>query len=303
MIESVYLSSWERGVEETLYLGKSNNGIRIADIQGLGPVTAQFNSSARVGGVGMNHNSTQIGARNIVFELELTAVRRGRTVEDSRYAIYDFFPVGEMVEMVFKSGTKMRQIFGRVESVEPEIFAKEPTVQVSVLCDDPYFTKYPIADDSVVLPNDGSAITINYDGGIATGITLDVVVLNQGAAPSAGAFSMKQITAGYPDRGLRVEDFNLTAILSGYRLRSGDEMKITTIVGQKSAILNRPLFNESYNIIGALTGNDGGGLFLKESQWPLLRPKKSTSLSYDSTNFPETQLVVTASWATLYEGL
>jgi len=303
MIESVYLNNWDRGVEETLYLGKSNNGIRIADIQGLGPVAAQFNSSQKVGGAGVRHNSTQIGARNIVFKLELTAVRRGRTVEDSRYALYDYFPVGEVIEMVFKTGSKMRQIFGRVETVEPEIFAKEPTMQVSVVCEDPYFIQYPAVDDFVILPSDGSAITLPYTGGIHTGVTVEAQVISGTPAPQAGAIQVNQVTAGYPTRGFRIEDANLMGLTGGYRLRSQDIITLNSVVGSKSAILHRPIANETFNIIGALTGNDGQGLFLKESQWPLLRAKKSSSFSYTSTNFAPIHVVVKVSWITLYEGL
>jgi len=285
------------GIDKTLTFSNAYNGIKIRNITGLGPVAAEFNNSRNSNGVGVNHTSSYIGQRNIVFSLGLSDTKEN-TVEDLRHNLYLYFPIGQIVELRFETDRgDIRQIFGRVESVEPELFTKDPSLQVSIMCEYPYFYAYQTDENKVTLLATSPSV-VNYQGRINNGMIIDILVTAPMPSETLGTFSFVQKIVGLPDRQFQIEDQHLITI-ANTKLLPGDRLRISTIRGKKAAKFTHA--NSERNVIGALRAV--GGILLPEDQWPEFFVGKESSFSYSSTVYDPTQIQVTISWDVLIEGL
>lgn len=124
------------------------NGFMIEDISGLGPAKGTINSVDIASGDGSTFNTSRIGSRNIVLSLILTEVfnysysppRITSTIERVRNSAYRIFPVKDYIEFEILTDNRGRlKAKGYVESVEPEIFSDTESLQVSIICQDPFF--------------------------------------------------------------------------------------------------------------------------------------------------------------------
>jgi hypothetical protein len=288
----------DRGVDEELTFAEPSDGILIKNVGGLGPVNAEFVTSKLENVDGLNYSGKNVGSRNIVFTLGLFEFG-DKTVADVREDIYDYFPVGEQIEMRFDTGSKVRQIFGRVESVTPDIFSKDPAIQVSVVCVKPYFVNYPDVNTATV-PTSGVGYPLAYVGKVATGLTIEILVTGP-ASEIVGQINLREMTPGLPNRGFDIGDFDLIRITE-QKLGAGDQITIVTTPGKKSATF-RSSTGQYFNIIGALKDLNGLGLYPTDEQWPLLFPKKTSTFTVGATAYPLTSLDITLRWSVLIEGL
>lgn len=301
MINSVRVMTDVRGVDETLTFREVSNGIIIKSISGLGPVKAELVTSKKASGDGVNYSQSNIGSRNLVFSLGLSEVG-AKTIEDVRRDVYDYFPINRKTsptDFIFSTDRGDRIISGYVESVEPEIFSKDPAMQVSVICVDPYFKDYP-GNHSVTMPVSGTT-TLSYRGKEDTGITLDIVVTDE-TSILFGHLTFQQDPTG-PFVGFNIEDFDLQGI-TGFKLTVGDHIQIVTTPGKKKATLTRG--STVHNIMGAI--KDTGGFYLKPEQWPYLLAGDrvngwNPTFTLVSSQFTLSQLQVTISWDELIDGL
>lgn len=296
MIENVRVIN-DYLIDTTIPVTGRHNGVQITDIKGLGPITAQINTSQRGSGFGENYNSSTLGSRNIVFSIGLKRRNGGSSVEELRRQVYLYFPPGEEVQMRFKSGEQLYQIYGYVESVEPEIFTSHPSLQVSVISTDPFFRLFP-NNNVILIPSNTDGGDVNYQGRINAGVDISIRVL-PGAIPDLnGRISIVQTTQGKSKRGLNIEDFDITRLTQG-KIAIDDQINISTVAGRKKATLKRG--NTTYNIMPALK-NDRG-YFLSETDWPLLYVRRSANFQYTSNRWPIDQLDVQVRWEDLIEGL
>lgn len=287
-------------LDKRLVFNKVTDGIRIKEVSGLGPVNAAINTSAKGNGDGVNYNSRSIGARNIVLSLALS--RSGaKTVESIRRDVYSYFPVGEEVELHFESSGVAYQIHGRVESAVPEIFTKEPTVQVSVICVDPYFHVYSGTVNSITLPNSATDYGIEYQGRVKSGIIFETEIIGTPPPTISGYIELRQNISSPAYKGFRIYDFDIANVTSGavYDFRQGDKIRVVTIPGQKEAIYIRN--NKEYNIMGAL--KDEVGKLLNGAQWPILSSGRPSTFRYNSTVYAPAHLATYISWDILIDGL
>lgn len=145
----------------------------VRDIVGLGPVKADVNTTpmgsvdkeAYVGG--------NVGKRNLVFTIGLDPNWEEWNVSKLRNLLSLYFMPKFQVRFVFES-TEFSpvEIFGIVESNEPNIFSKDPEHQISIICPDPDFTSVNAL--GVTRTTDDGPVDIVYNGNLETGITLIV---------------------------------------------------------------------------------------------------------------------------------
>lgn len=109
-------------------------GYKITDIQGLTPPHANINTTAMAGGDGSSFNSSSLDNRNIVITLYIDS-----DIERNRQRLYRFFRIKKNCRLYFKNANRNVYIDGYVETFEATIFANTQKVQISVLCNDPYF--------------------------------------------------------------------------------------------------------------------------------------------------------------------
>lgn len=112
------------------------SGLIITNIDGLGPAQANINISDMATVDGGKFSSARQQTRNIVFTFQLMMEP---TIEDVRINIYRYFPIKKMVTLKFKTDRRTTETTGYVESITPDIFQKEVTCQVSIICPDPNF--------------------------------------------------------------------------------------------------------------------------------------------------------------------
>lgn len=293
MIENVRVIN-DNQVDTTIPVTSKFNTVQIVDIKGLGPIKAEITSSKRSQGAGSAFSSSRLGNRNLVFSIQL----HGKDMESTRRQVYLYFPVGEQIQMQFKSGEQLYQIYGYVESVEPEIFTKYPSMQVSVICTDPLFKMYP-SNNSVLLAGNAQGSLINYQGRVDAGVNIEIQIKPWLMQPDlSGRITISQFEGTTKTRELSFEDFDILR-LTGGKTRFGDVIKISTVEGKKSATLTRG--STTYNIMPAIKNNQG--YFLAYNQWPLLRVRRYPYFRYSSNRWDLSQLAVTIKWDDLVEGL
>lgn len=292
MIENVRVIN-DNLIDVTIPITDKFNSVQIVDIKGLGPVKGTINATARGRGVGSSFSSSHLGNRNLVFSIQL----HKKNMEGTRRDVYLYFPIGEQIQMRFKSGSQLYQIYGYVESVEPEIFVKYPSMQVSIVCTDPLFKLYP-ANAATVLPSHMQGATFNYAGRVDTGMDIEIKILPGEIPDLSGRITISQIEGSTLTREVSFEDFDITR-LTGGKTQIGDIIKISTTPGKKSATLKRG--STTYNIMPAMKNNQG--FFLADNQWPLIRVRRNPTFRYTANRWDPAQLEVKVRWDDLIEGL
>lgn len=106
----------------------------VTDIDGLLPTKAVINKTNLTNLDGSILNSTRIESRGIT----VTIKPRGN-VEENRQKLYDFFRVKKETVLHYKNGTRDLKITGIVESFDGSMFTQTQTIDISLLCMNPYF--------------------------------------------------------------------------------------------------------------------------------------------------------------------
>lgn len=113
------------------------------NIDGLGPVDAQlsmYNFSSYDGSVLHNARLTQ---RNIVLTLGYSPnYTNGKDIGALRKQAYLWFKPKSSVTLYINDSDRERvYVTGIVEKVTPNIFSKDPEIQISLICENPYFLR------------------------------------------------------------------------------------------------------------------------------------------------------------------
>lgn len=154
-----------------------DSSLQILNIDGLGPVKADVNTMSFAEIDGAAYLGTPlVGGRNIVITFGLNPDWADQTVAGLRRMLYEYFMPKLPVTLAFESLHMPKcGISGTVESVEPNIFSKDPEVQVSVICPDPDLVSVVATTTTGVVGFSGSDTqVIEYAGTVPSGILLKV---------------------------------------------------------------------------------------------------------------------------------
>lgn len=289
------------GANRVFTLGQVEDGVVCDNIDGLGPVEADLDTMKSVAN-GSHFLGHYVGNRNIVLNFIISRTKT-KTVEEVRTELYRFFRPGYGVDLTITSDTKIGYVYGQVESVTPNIFDKESSVQVSIIAN-PYFINETIGNDYVNLPNNKTNSIVKYLGSIPNGIEIEIEVVNSGQhLPTnitfyelvAGPNQTKSMSFVMSER-----DIQNAASISSYKFTNGDVIFITTAKGNKTAKLRRG--GVEYNIIDAVKKAELE--YLPSDQWPMLFPFASAhSFRYEGTDrLAASAFRVRVYWETLFEG-
>jgi hypothetical protein len=147
--------------------------IQIRNIDGLGPVKAEFQTAPFALARGVFFQGTSTGQRNIVLTLGLNPnFAVGQSIGALRQQVYRYFMPELGVTLTFFSpdipdeNAQIRSAY--VESVEPNIFSQDPEMQVSIICPLPDFVG---SDEHIIGPNDAAdyITEVNYTGSVSNG--------------------------------------------------------------------------------------------------------------------------------------
>jgi hypothetical protein len=208
------------------------NGIAVEDIGGLGPVKATIASSSFAQLSGSQYHASHRESRNITMRLCLYPDYASSQVADLRDTVYNWFISDSAVHMRFYDDRgRTVDIDGRVEACEPPLFAKEPLIDISIICFYPDFvdlTPVVISGNTV---STSTETPETYIGTVPAGFTF---VLNVNR-------SLSEFTIYF-----RAPDGTLTSMDVSAALVAGDVVTISTVPGSKSATLLRSGTSSSF---------------------------------------------------------
>lgn len=221
------------------------SGLIVRSISGLGPPKANINSTDLATADGALYSSARASTRNIVFNLQFMFAP---TIEDSRQLTYKYFPLKKLVKIEVETNNRSLETSGYVESNSPDIFSREETTQISIVCLDPFFYdpdpsvtqfatvtptfEFPFSNESISenliefgTINLDTRSTIDYVGDVDTGVLITIHAL--------GSVSGYLTIYNVETQEKMVVDLAKIKTLIGKDYGSGDDIIISTVSGDK----------------------------------------------------------------------
>lgn len=221
------------------------SGLIVRSISGLGPPKANINSTDLATADGALYSSARASTRNIVFNLQFMFAP---TIEDSRQLTYKYFPLKKLVKIEVETDNRSLETSGYVESNSPDIFSREETTQISIICLDPFFYdpnpsvtqfatvtptfEFPFSNESTSESliefgtiNLDTRSTIDYVGDVDTGVLITIHAL--------GSVSGSLTIYNVETQEKMVVDLAKIKTLIGKDYGSGDDIIISTVSGDK----------------------------------------------------------------------
>lgn len=245
------------------YAELSTAQVQVRNVQGLEPVKANVNTSALGSIDGESYSGSSVGKRNIILTLGLNPDWVDQTFSSLRQLLYAHFMPKQQIRLMFETDELPDcEIFGYVEGFEQDKFAKDPEVQISIICPKPDFVA--VAETVLTGP-----------------IVNSVIVNNPGTVPSGFNLTLKRLSGagftGYVFVDNSAQNAYSLAINPG-TIDATYFLEINTVPGEKY-ILKKPVAG-------------GGGvswLHAMDGNWPKLDPGvNSFEFSPDGTDFEYT---------------
>lgn len=125
-----------------------NNNYQVLKVEGLNPPPANVNLTELSGMDGSKKNFAKIPSRNLVIYIKVLP-----PVEDNRLNLYRYFRTGQDCTIYFANNSRDVFIEGTIETIECPLFENNQTMQISILCPQPYFSAvdYFIAEISNIV--------------------------------------------------------------------------------------------------------------------------------------------------------
>lgn len=251
MIKSITVTNYLGDSIELELARPELSGFIVESITGLGPGTANINTTEIATNDGSLYNSARVQSRNIVISLRYMWKD---TIEEVRQLSYRYFPLKKKVKLLIKTDRRSAEIEGYVESNDPNIFSKEESADISIICPYPFFYsgdgvnttvfsgveplfEFPFSNESLTEPlllmgeiQNLTENVITYDGDVETGVTITIHALGEA----------KKVTIyNTMTREMMRIDTDKLAAFTGSGIVAGDDIVICTIQGQKSVKLIR----------------------------------------------------------------
>jgi hypothetical protein len=156
--------------------GPNNDPVQIRNIEGLGPVKADLNTTAFATSRGELYQGGRTGKRNIVLTLGLNPdFAIPQDMATLRAILYQYLLPELWVKLRFYSNINPEvDAEGYVESFEPNIFSEDPEIQVSIICPDPDFVESNASLGSGVVDDGTASFEFDYPGSVPTGLELQI---------------------------------------------------------------------------------------------------------------------------------
>lgn len=151
------------------------NTLQIRGIDGLEPVKADIITSPTGALDGELYSGSSVGKRNIVIKMGLNPNWQDQTIESLRAELYKYF--------MPRLGTRLRlisthlptcEIVGYVESMDPNIFSKDPEIGISIICPRPDFISVDETTINGIVGPDEVPTDIDYVGNVPAGFVFEI---------------------------------------------------------------------------------------------------------------------------------
>ena len=117
-----------------LQLTQNEKNYQIVKVDGLLPPKAIITTSQIASMDGARFKSSKLEMRNIVITIKIKG-----NIEKNRIALYDYFDNGKPCKIFYKNNSRDVFCIGYCEDVNGDLFVINQTIQVSVLCPEPYW--------------------------------------------------------------------------------------------------------------------------------------------------------------------
>lgn len=217
---------------EVLELSQNPNYV-IKLIDGIDPPDAVINTARNANADGSVFNSAYVDNRTITITLAIN-----QPTEANRIALYKYFKSKYPVTLYYENDSRNVKISGYVQQVPVQYFAKKELFQVTILCVNPYFEgveqettmidsaealfEFPFEIESPIAFSEQNEIheeVVINNGDIETGALFILHAKGTVVNPSIVNMDTNEVFA-----------FNVT-------LSMGDEIRLNTVVKQKSVLL------------------------------------------------------------------
>ena len=245
----------------------TQNSLFRLTVAGLNPPAAVVYTADLATKNGSLYNGSKVQNRYIT----LTAWPAGRSPENARLELYKVFKVSKFVRLQITNGTRSCYIDGYVEDMPGESDTPTQSLQIPIVCPDPFLTA--AAETTASVPTSGTAVTVNNGGDFETGAEFTIT--------ATGACSGITITNSTTGQSFGV---NVT-------LAAGDKLTLTTYQGGKSLMLKRSGADPT-NILNLMTAG---------SVWPILQPGNN-SVQFAATS-GGANAAMTVKFSALYGGI
>lgn len=153
---------------------------QMRNIDGLGPVKANVNTTPSASVKGESYSGSTVGKRNILFTIGLISDWQSWTPATLRKNLESYFSTGQDLTLIFESDERPPVVIsGYVESNDPNIFSKDPENVVSIICPQPDFVTvdpFVVTGDTTTYP-----VTIDYHGTVEAGLLLEITGTDAGS--------------------------------------------------------------------------------------------------------------------------
>lgn len=147
--------------------------LQVTGIKGLEPVKATVGTQPYGTIDGSFFSGSNVADRNIVVDLLPKPDWVEWNIPKIRNEAYKYFMPRSYIRLVFESTERAPvEIFGYVETCEPNIFSKDNEIQISLICPDPHFKGVDVVVREGVINEDW--IELLYDGTIESGILVSI---------------------------------------------------------------------------------------------------------------------------------
>lgn len=265
MINSITVTN-HRGESLTIDLRNPwEAGLAVMEIDGLHPPDANINATDLSTKDGSVFNSARIPKRNIVIRMKILDLM---TVEEARHILYKYFPIKKKIRLAIDTDTRDVYTEGYIETNKVEIFSNFETASVSIMCTDPYF--YAIQDQSTALNDIVGGFEFPFENANGTNslgfgeyaVTGPIDIVYEGEQPvgviidvhATGDVGNLRIYSLTTDEEILIDAAKLAA-KTGSGIKAGDNLKISTVPGEKYVKLFRS--GVEYNILSCVSRNNG----------------------------------------------
>lgn len=141
----------------------------VKSVEGLDPINRDIRTIESAIDDGSTYLSSRSAMRNIVLTLEYKPdYAADQSVSSLRANLYQYFMPGANLSMLFETDEYENvNIKGYVENFETPLFSKDPQVQISILCPQPWFKAY-----DAITQEGASYIRFDNAGTVGTGFIL-----------------------------------------------------------------------------------------------------------------------------------
>ena len=219
-----------------------NGDYSLADISGLTPSKATINYTDIAGSDNSVFNSARMEVRNIV----LTVVPEG-AIETNRIGLYDVFRIKQLITLRYTSESRDVTIAGYVESIEGSLFSQKQSLQISIICVEPFFKDATtiVEELSQILAMFEFPFAIELDGTMEEEMWIPNVSVKgettQGGTPSPSApVSLTGIESPVTiQTSLGDKQYPVEITFDGGALYGGDEIFDELVNGEDAKITRR----------------------------------------------------------------